>query len=100
MRNGRALRLPINETITVRKDAEAPRGALAARHEMWLFGMKFLTLEYRIFRKIKGADQGGITLRRKCAAYKFSSACKHLFMRLNSSGIPIAGVLCRTVGKG
>ena len=45
------VRLPINETITVWKEDGAPRGRIEARHEMWLYGVRFLTLSYRIFRK-------------------------------------------------
>ncbi|HEX8773918.1 MAG TPA: YndJ family protein [Pyrinomonadaceae bacterium] len=53
------IRLPINETITVW--AAGMRGApfdvpvsmenssVVARHEMWLFGIKFLELDYEIF---------------------------------------------------
>ncbi|MGN7469531.1 YndJ family protein [Brevibacillus sp. SAFN-007a] len=52
----KAIRLPINETITVWKDPASPKGSLGALHEMWLFGMKFLTLEYHIFKKTHGAD--------------------------------------------
>lgn len=52
----KAIRLPINETITVWKDPAAPQGSIEALHEMWLFGMKFLTLEYHIFRKTHSAD--------------------------------------------
>jgi hypothetical protein len=53
------VRLPINETITVwpadMKDApfEIKRSTekvkLLARHEMWIFGIKFLELDYEIF---------------------------------------------------
>ncbi|HYY56221.1 MAG TPA: hypothetical protein VE842_02760, partial [Pyrinomonadaceae bacterium] len=53
------VRLPINETITVwpadSKDApveivrSTEKVKLLARHEMWIFGMKFLELHYEIF---------------------------------------------------
>lgn len=37
------IRLPINETIVV-----SNAGQLAARHDMWFCGIKFLTLDYKI----------------------------------------------------
>lgn len=53
------VRLPINETITVwaavMKDApfdipvSMKNSKVLARHEMWLFGIKFLELDYEIF---------------------------------------------------
>jgi hypothetical protein len=53
------VRLPINETITVwaagMKDApfdipvSMENSNVIARHEMWLFGIKFLELDYEIF---------------------------------------------------
>lgn len=49
--NQKAIRLPINETITVWKDPNSPKGSIQAKHHMWLFGMKFLTLDYFIVRK-------------------------------------------------
>ncbi|MFP3390327.1 YndJ family protein [Brevibacillus sp. SIMBA_040] len=49
--NQKAIRLPINETIAVWKDPESLEGNIEAKHHMWLFGMKFLTLEYRIYKK-------------------------------------------------
>ncbi|MFJ9499161.1 YndJ family protein [Brevibacillus centrosporus] len=49
--NQKAIRLPINETITVWKDPESPKGEIEARHDMWLFGVKFLTLDYCIFKR-------------------------------------------------
>lgn len=47
----KAIRLPINETITVWKDVTSANGRIEAKHEMWLYGMKFLTLDYHIYRK-------------------------------------------------
>ncbi|WP_163536412.1 YndJ family protein [Gracilibacillus sp. YIM 98692] len=44
----KAVRLPINETITVWKDLNKPNGQIEAKHDMWLFGIKFLTLDYSI----------------------------------------------------
>ena len=38
------IRLPMNETIRVWTED----GKVAARHDMWLFGIRFLTLEYAI----------------------------------------------------
>lgn len=49
--NQKAIRLPINETIKVWKEPGSPKGRIEAKHDMWLFGMRFLTLEYRIFKK-------------------------------------------------
>ncbi|WP_163971108.1 hypothetical protein [Oceanobacillus halotolerans] len=46
--NQKALKLPINETITVWKDPKKPHGQIEATHDMWLFGIKFLRLDYRI----------------------------------------------------
>jgi hypothetical protein len=53
------VRLPINETITVwaaeMKDApfkltvSTENAKVLARHEMWIFGIKFLELDYEIF---------------------------------------------------
>lgn len=44
---GMPIRLPINETISV--TVSAPEGGLVtARHDMWIFGIKFLTLDYSI----------------------------------------------------
>ena len=54
--NQKAIRLPINETITVWKDPDSPKGKIEAKHDMWLFGMKFLTLDYSIFKKSQGED--------------------------------------------
>ncbi|WP_274366193.1 YndJ family protein [Paenibacillus thermotolerans] len=48
----KAIRLPINETITVRKHPGSSEGCIEAKHDMWLFGMKFLTLDYLIYRKM------------------------------------------------
>ncbi len=48
--NGQAIRMPINETITVWKELDSPPGRIEAKHDMWLFGMKFLTLDYHIFK--------------------------------------------------
>lgn len=48
--NQQAIRMPINETITVWKELGSPPGRIEAKHEMWLFGMKFLTLDYHIFK--------------------------------------------------
>ncbi len=52
------IRLPINETIRVwpataadspiDRDKE-PQATVVARHEMWIFGIKFLTLDYLLF---------------------------------------------------
>jgi len=56
--NQKAIRFPINETITVWKSPGSAKGNIEARHEMWLFGVKFLTLEYRIFRKAHGEKAG------------------------------------------
>jgi hypothetical protein len=60
------VRLPINETITVWAvdKSDAPfnvpvtnaNALLLARHEMWLFGIKFLELDYEIFPAKTGAD--------------------------------------------
>lgn len=44
----KAIRLPINETITVWKNPSSPIGKIEAKHDMWLFGVKFLTLDYSI----------------------------------------------------
>jgi hypothetical protein len=52
------LRLPINETIAVYPAAESrernenrgPEILLTARHDMYLFGLRCLTLEYQIYR--------------------------------------------------
>ena len=41
------LRLPMNETITVWTNAEAE---LIATHEIWLFGLNFLNLDYKVNR--------------------------------------------------
>ncbi|MDH4619195.1 YndJ family protein [Brevibacillus sp. AY1] len=54
--NQKAIRLPINETITVWKDPDSPKGKIEARHDMWLFGMKFLTLDYNISKKSQVVD--------------------------------------------
>lgn len=51
-------RLPINETIAVypaagerlRNDQSGPEILLTARHDMYLFGLRCLTLEYQIYR--------------------------------------------------
>lgn len=48
--NGQAIRMPINETIKVWKEPDSPPGRIEAKHDMWLFGMKFLTLDYHIFK--------------------------------------------------
>ncbi|MFN7931945.1 MAG: YndJ family protein [Bryobacteraceae bacterium] len=45
---GLRLRLALDETIWVWPEA----GALAARHDMWLWGMRYLRLEYRLFRRL------------------------------------------------
>ncbi|MRH44545.1 hypothetical protein GH741_18020 [Aquibacillus halophilus] len=45
----KGLRLPINETITVWKEQKTPKGQIEAKHDMWLFGIKFLTLDYHIY---------------------------------------------------
>ncbi|MBA3805744.1 MAG: YndJ family protein [Acidobacteria bacterium] len=60
------VRLPINETITVwaidKKDAPfnvpvtTANVVVLARHEMWLFGIKFLELDYEIFTAKAGTD--------------------------------------------
>lgn len=60
------VRLPINETITVwavdKRDAPfdvrvtTANVRVLARHEMWLFGIKFLELDYEIFPGKAGAD--------------------------------------------
>lgn len=55
--NQKAIRLPINETITVWKDPDAAKGKIEAKHDMWLFGMKFLTLDYHISKKAHGDSQ-------------------------------------------
>ncbi len=52
--NQQAIRMPINETITVWKEPDSPRGRIEAKHEMWLFGVKFLTLDYHIFKVSQG----------------------------------------------
>lgn len=60
------IRLPLNETIRVRPAAPPglPSGSaegtwavapIIARHDMWLFGIKFLTLDYAIFFQ-EGSD--------------------------------------------
>lgn len=61
------VRLPINETITVwavdKKDAPfnvrvtAANVVVLARHEMWLFGIKFLELDYEIFPAKAGTGE-------------------------------------------
>lgn len=52
------IRLPINETIRIWSashsplkpfDQETEKSSLIAQHEMWLFGIKFLTLDYYIY---------------------------------------------------
>lgn len=55
---GCPLRLPLDETISVyaAKDAPPdipaqPRTTLVARHEMWLFGVPYLTMHYQIRRR-------------------------------------------------
>lgn len=51
------VRLPINETIRVWTADHAPfppahsATTLVARHDMWIFGLKFLTLKYHIYPK-------------------------------------------------
>jgi hypothetical protein len=53
------LRLPINETITVYPEGivydghpqNFPLGEIHAKHQMWLFGVQFLTLHYSIKAK-------------------------------------------------
>jgi len=45
------VRLPLNETIWVWKSDE-PAVVLRARHEMWLFGVKYLELDYFIERTV------------------------------------------------
>jgi len=51
------IRLPINETIRVQTVNDAsfrpthPETSIIATHDMWLFGFKFLTLTYEIYRK-------------------------------------------------
>jgi hypothetical protein len=52
------LRLPINETISVlerhmpgARDMPRAGAELVARHDMWLWGVRFLTLEYNIRRR-------------------------------------------------
>jgi len=44
---GRGLRLPLDETIDVWPNAD---GSLAAIHDMWLFGIRYLRLEYQLAR--------------------------------------------------
>jgi hypothetical protein len=45
--SGRGLRLPLDETIEVWPNAD---GSLEAIHDMWLFGIRYLRLEYRLAR--------------------------------------------------
>lgn len=52
--NQQAIRMPINETIVVWKEPGSPPGRIDAKHDMWLFGMKFLTLDYHIFKVSQG----------------------------------------------
>ena len=47
------LRLPLSESIKVWFDDEQKE--LRARHEMQLFGLRYVTLEYRICRKSPSA---------------------------------------------
>ena len=49
--NQQAIRLPINETITVWKEKDSPKGTIEAKHDMWLFGKRFLTLDYHIYKE-------------------------------------------------
>lgn len=44
---GRGLRLPLDETIDVWPNAD---GSLEAIHDMWLFGIRYLRLEYQLSR--------------------------------------------------
>ncbi|WP_226038521.1 YndJ family protein [Aquibacillus saliphilus] len=52
----KAIRLPINETITVWKELNSPAGAIEAKHDMWLFGSKFLSLDYHIYLKNEASN--------------------------------------------
>jgi hypothetical protein len=59
-RGSSPFRLPMDETITVWPASASEREAgscLEARHDMWLFGLRFLTLHYRI-RRIAGVMSG------------------------------------------
>lgn len=42
---GRYFRLPLEENFVVREEAD---GSLTAKHEMWIFSIPFLTIDYRI----------------------------------------------------
>jgi hypothetical protein len=45
--SGRGLRLPLDETIDVWANAD---GSLGAIHDMWIFGIRYLRLDYQLFR--------------------------------------------------
>jgi len=42
---GRYFKLPLEENFVVREVAD---GSMTAKHEMWIFSIPFLTIEYRI----------------------------------------------------
>lgn len=44
---GRYCRLPLEENFAVREEAD---GSLTAKHEMWIFSIPFLTIDYRIHK--------------------------------------------------
>ena len=45
---GTYFRLPIEENFVVREETD---GSLSAKHEMWIFSVPFLTIDYRIQQK-------------------------------------------------
>lgn len=45
---GRYFKLPLEENFVVR---EVEDGSMTAKHEMWIFSIPFLTIEYRIYKK-------------------------------------------------
>lgn len=58
VRQGHPWRLPLDETITVYEASAAPSdlpaapgSVLVARHEMWLAGLRYLTMHYQIRRR-------------------------------------------------
>ncbi|MFN0069810.1 MAG: YndJ family protein [Limisphaerales bacterium] len=52
------LRLPLQETIAVRAGVEANGPACRAGHDMWLFGLRYLRLEY-VMTPVGPVDTGG-----------------------------------------